>query len=217
MKIATGIFCWTSTERRTARYGFAYAGDKNYLGDVDVKPKYDMAAINKLVGSRVRLTCTVLKNRKSGHCGDKFLELVPSKPSIGDVITVAVGRFAVLEDNTSFNGVTFGVQPDDGRPVLWMDPKAFFRLHDQTVEFHAVPVGDDVEDFSPDAEMLKKALVDEKIILDSDSQGTFFQIRARTDPDAARIAMPNVTSLGDGMLAVDFGQKGVPYDTEKAR
>lgn len=133
----TGIFSWPAPERRSDRYGLILISDTNYDGDASSPFELDGAAIQALSGQTCNIKVTVLETRKSGHLGDLFRSIYPTKPEVGEVINLGIGGLFAEWVDTFF---CFGLKPADGRPDDWFDPKKLYRLHDQTVKVEIVPV-----------------------------------------------------------------------------
>lgn len=128
---ATGIFSWPGEERRSNRYGFVGLWPNDYEHTASVLPDVDLFALRLLQGRRVRMAAKVLEARESGHIGDFFRGIYPSKPDVGEVVYLGEGTLVL----GNCAGVPLvGLQPDDGREHDWIDPRALYRLHDQTVE-----------------------------------------------------------------------------------
>ena len=76
-----------------------------------------------------------------------FHGVFPSTPDVGEVIILGTGYFA--SGTVPFPGVTaqVGVQPSDKRKIQWMDIRALYRAHEQTVTltFEECPVPDSIE------------------------------------------------------------------------
>lgn len=134
MKIASGIFVWGMSERRSNRYGYIGCTHETYDNDVHTNV-YLNEDFHKLLGKRVRMTCVVKEARKSGHCGDMFLKIFPSMPEVGTEFVLGYGIFD-WEQNVDWDGDCFGLIPMDGREKFWMDPRTLYQLHDQTVEIY---------------------------------------------------------------------------------
>ncbi len=193
MHLGYGIFMWNSPERRSRRYGLVYPSDRNFDESVTCKWQFDRELAESLVGQRVRLFCHVRETRDSGHAGDAFLSLKPSTPILSEVITVGVGPFCMAEvpiDNKCGFGI--GICPSDGREKFWLDPRVLYRLHDQTVDFHAELT---TENETPDpTPFLHEANTDEAI---SNGDGTFQVVYAGEKPVSVG---PRMERLGDGLF-----------------
>ncbi len=78
----------------------------------------------------------IIETRQSQHIGDIFRGIGPSTPTAGDAITLGAGTlFTEMDDGVPRIGVT----PDDGRETDWMDPRALYRCHSQTVRLEFRP------------------------------------------------------------------------------
>ena len=129
MKIGQGVFGWDGEERRSNRYGSFNLLHSNCKVSIPTK----------LYGKRVRITCKVLKSRKSKHIGDLFLGIGPTQPEVGEVIELGVGVLHTEPCDWDERGnPTIILKPEDGRRELWIDPRKLYRLHDQTVEVFIV-------------------------------------------------------------------------------
>lgn len=138
-KFATGIFMWAASERQSRRYGFFYPAKKNYNEDVVCLVTCDKWLINKNLGKRVKITCEVIETRRSGHAGDRFLvpELYPETPVVGERIEF-IGALEITTGEAACGselGYAIGLRPLRGG-IFWNDPRKYYRLHDQTVDFY---------------------------------------------------------------------------------
>ena len=117
--LATGIFMWSSPERRSQRYGFIYMDSSNFDQTITVAPTLDMELLRALTGKRVRLSVKVVESRKSGHLGDAALNIKPRRPKDGRVFELGIGTLAIKDDPVSASDMmSFGLMPGDGRAVL---------------------------------------------------------------------------------------------------
>lgn len=190
-KIASGVFGWDSGERRSNRYGSVQIRSSPYDGNVVATVTYDRKAMEALTGKRVRLVCSVVQTRASGHVGDAFLKIKPSTPMAGDVIELGVGVLFVAD---GYDGLPeIGLMPEDGRRELWIDPRQLYRLHDQTVDLYAEETEDPC---SPPPDLSSDA--DGAI---SNGDGTM-QVKTRGMPYGAVQVQPNVERIGDGLFSV---------------
>jgi hypothetical protein len=129
-----GVFSWDAAERRSDRYGAfvldtvdydktAYSHDAGWSADPTT---FD--------GMPCTITVTVLENRESGHIGDFFRGISPTKPDVGEVIDLGTGELFTEIKNWGVGHVAVGLVPDDDRESDWFDPNKLYRLHDQTVQ-----------------------------------------------------------------------------------
>lgn len=127
--------------------------------------------------------------RRSGHAGDAFLDIKPSKPAKGEQIEVGVGRLHLGRNYLGNRSIV--LQPEDGRPELWLDPRVLYRLHDQTIDLFIEPTSD----VCTPAPALKPVAAG--VIANGD--GTF-QTKF-VDPRRAYLP-PKIESLGNGAFRV---------------
>lgn len=133
MKVGTGIFTWHASERRTDRYGYFFLHPSNYEETAYVLSDVNADALAEMECRKVRIVCRVLESRTSGHIGDLFHGIFPTKPDVGEVVDLGVGVLDLVPP-TERIGTQIGLIPDDGREHFWIDPNKLYHLHDQTVE-----------------------------------------------------------------------------------
>lgn len=194
IEIASGVFGWDAGERRSRRYGAFHLTDSPYSNRPLQRcavPWYDWSRISPLIGQRVRLQCLVTETRDSEHCGDEFLEVYPSTPTVGEVLDLGVGIFGTMESSYPDISGYFSLRPGDGRKELWIDPGVLYRLHSQTVSLMAEVTTDDFT-LAP----IYDALQDGVIAVENG-----FQVRG-LDPEEIVKSLPSMelVDLGDGLL-----------------
>lgn len=193
-KLAYGIFTWDGYERRSQRYGTFVVDGTDYNQNTILIKFVDETKLNLLDGKRVRLVAKVVENRGSGHMGDRFLNLFPSKPDVGESIEIGIGT---LFTGVGFNGnPAIGLKPSDGREDLWLDPRKLYRLHDQTVEIF---VEETEEGDLPKAELESR---EEGAIANGDGSVQVFNHKAIKEDIGVKI-IPTVKNLGDGLFVVE--------------
>jgi len=135
--IGIGRLSWGSVERRSDRYGAVILmADGDSLAPVSAYITPDGAA----VGQRGTIVAEVLEIRQSTHIGDLFRGLFPETPTVGDRIVLGTGT--LFTEAAGFDGVTaVGLHPDVPRSSDWLDPKALYRAHEQTVRLVFEPDG----------------------------------------------------------------------------
>ncbi|WIV57911.1 hypothetical protein [Amycolatopsis nalaikhensis] len=75
----------------------------------------------------------MLETRPSVHCGDLTRGLAPTTPAVGEQITLGSGTVFTEPDPDTGLPTAVGLVPDDGRDEDWLDPRALYRCHNQTV------------------------------------------------------------------------------------
>jgi hypothetical protein len=126
--VGEGRLTWAGSERRSDRYGavvLMHDGDSLIRSSGYVQPDRSLA------GRRGSLVAEVLEVRGSTHIGDLFRGLSPSIPEVGERITLGAGTAFVEKAWDDVEAI--GLRPDDGRGEDWLDPKALYRAHEQTV------------------------------------------------------------------------------------
>lgn len=144
--LGEGVLSWPRAERITDRYGVVYLGiwdgrSRHELGGVATQGSVHLE--ESVAGQRGSLVATVLEARKSGHIGDLFYGVFPTTPEAGERITLGAGTLffkGLEEDGETYHMV--GLRPDDGREYHWLDIRALYRCHEQTVRLEFVPEGE---------------------------------------------------------------------------
>jgi hypothetical protein len=126
--LGEGILTWPRGERVSDRYGLVMLMKD---GDSWTSPTGYIGLDRSIDGARGTLTAEVLETRQSTHIGDLFRGLFPVTPEVGERITLGTGT--VFFDRGDDHEDEIGLRPDDGRDSDWLDPKALYRAHEQTV------------------------------------------------------------------------------------
>lgn len=193
--VGYGIFCWGGEERRSNRYGSFTLTDSDYNNTTTVTPKVNIP--DELLGKRVRVVCKVVESRKSGHIGDLFLNIFPSQPEVSEEIELGIGFLHATVCDWSPEHLTIYLIPEDGRKMLWIDPRILYRLHDQTVKVfmeettdacHAPP------EFNTNEEGVKGAGEDEI--------GGFIQTKG-VEVDEVFVPRKTLKPMGGGMFVAE--------------
>ena len=143
--IGRGVLNWQRMERVSDRYGAVHLDDHSgeYLGVEDIPAGPIKAAFvpvtRQRVGKTGKLIATVLEARKSGHIGDLFRGISPRVPKVGQKIELGHGALFYEQNRYDPKLTEVGLCPPDGRRSDWLNPRALYDCHDQTVElrFHA--------------------------------------------------------------------------------
>jgi hypothetical protein len=126
IELGLGQLWWPRSERQTDRYGtvFLLTGS-----DADTYVSFQ----NAPVGQPGRLLAVVVETRRSGHCGDIARSLAPTTPTVGEEITLGAGTLFTETDADLDVPNAVGLAADDHRDADWLDPRALYRCHNQTV------------------------------------------------------------------------------------
>jgi hypothetical protein len=140
MILGTGRLTWNGRERRSDRYGtvFLLASGDSTTPDFTITPLVIQPELLGVVGT---LIARVIETRESTHIGDLFHGVFPITPNVGDLIILGEGAlFIEAQSEGSCKWTAVGVKPLDGRSTLWLDIRALYRTHEQTVVLEFVPV-----------------------------------------------------------------------------
>jgi hypothetical protein len=126
IELGLGQLWWPRFERQTDRYGtvFLLTGP-----DADTYVRFEGAPVGQLG----RLVAVVVETRRSGHCGDIARSLAPTTPVVGEEITLGAGTLFTETDADLGLTNAVGLVPEDHRDSDWLDPRALYRCHNQTV------------------------------------------------------------------------------------
>jgi hypothetical protein len=134
--IGEGVLTWDASERISDRYGAVFLMND---GDSMHEPSgYVLIPDDVPVGMPGWLVAEVVATRQSTHVGDVFRGLRPQTPEVGERIVLGRGRlFRQTVDRDSPHPVieAVGLAPEDvdDRDTDWLDPRALYRAHEQTV------------------------------------------------------------------------------------
>jgi hypothetical protein len=134
--IGEGVLTWDASERISDRYGAVFLMND---GDSLHEPSgYVLIPDDVPVGMPGWLVAEVVATRQSTHVGDVFRGLRPQTPEVGERIVLGRGRlFRQTVDRDSPHPVieAVGLAPEDvdDRDTDWLDPRALYRAHEQTV------------------------------------------------------------------------------------
>ena len=131
-ELGTGVLTWDGRERISDRYGTVYLVDRPQ-GSPFQETKTKIIPLQIIPCRSGVLIAEIIETRQSQHIGDIFRGLFPSTPEVGDRIILGAGEL-FFERDTNRDGNEVGIKPDDGRESDWLDPRALYRAHDQTVK-----------------------------------------------------------------------------------
>lgn len=131
--LSEGTLNWSRYERIGDRYGAIHieTGNEIYANFADAP-----------LGTVGTLIAEVVEARKSGHIGDMFHGFSPETPDVGERIVLGTGTL-FAEELDDYDITAIGVRPltetrdwngaSGGPDTFWMDPRALYRAHEQTV------------------------------------------------------------------------------------
>ena len=131
IRLGTGILTWESDERRSSRYGYVFLleEDGNTSAPIMLRERRQGA-----------LMARIIEARKSDHVGDVQIGIYPRTPSKGMLIPLGFGDLTYwIDSNLTPTRVYVGVMPRTPK-ASWMDPRALYDAHYQTVELYFVPM-----------------------------------------------------------------------------
>ncbi len=126
IELGQGQLWWPRFERQSDRYGTVFL-----LTGPDAEDYVSFE--NAPVGQPGRLVAIVVETRRSEHCGDIARSLAPVTPTVGEEITLGAGTLFTDTDADLGIPTAVGLAPDDNRDADWLDPRALYRCHNQTV------------------------------------------------------------------------------------
>jgi len=121
-ELGTGVLVWDGAERRSDRYGTVCL-----VASLSSKGKVRLVQAKE--GARGHLVAIVKETRQSRHIGDLSHGVFPKTPEVGQKITLGEGTMF-------FEGESVGLRPDDSRSTQWLDMRALYNAHDQTVTLY---------------------------------------------------------------------------------
>jgi len=138
MILGTGILTWMPGERRSDRYGYVYL---LRYGNSE-SDTWENIPIKHISVQRGKLVAKIVETRTSSHIGDLFHCVFPRTPDVGQEIVLGTGTlvFNDFEDEGG-DGTEVGLYPDDDRSTMWLDMRALYDCHEQTVELRFEPAG----------------------------------------------------------------------------
>lgn len=130
--LGTGILTWTRGERVSDRYGTVFL-----MPDGDsFTPPSGRVDLDRVEG-KGKLVAEVVETRESTHIGDFFHGLFPETPKVGERIELGEGEVFFEDSDPVDNvGTKVGIKPHDDRDHWWLDAKALYRVHEQTVNLY---------------------------------------------------------------------------------
>lgn len=163
--LGEGMLNWPRGERVGDRYGLVHVqergtegydavdGNARYMQEVPASRYASMAEAAERAGQVGMLVAEVVATRQSGHIGDFFHGFFPETPEAGEEIVLGRGELFTEVSFSEGGGdvIGVGVKPTEalgarefegmriGPDIFWMNPRALYRCHEQTVRLWFVP------------------------------------------------------------------------------
>ena len=118
--LGKGVLIWPSRERHLDRYGFIKLKESEDVDSAEVRINTEH------VGIAGCLACQIVETRTS-PMEDHFRGIIAETPKIGEIIVLGNGTLYENDDKS------IGIVPEDDREIDWLNPKALYRCHLQTV------------------------------------------------------------------------------------
>lgn len=139
IKLGSGMLTWDGQERRTSRYGTINLTKTPFAGEAQVPWELDEETVGLLSGVQGVLVARVIETRESSHVGHHSRGLYPSTPGAGDEIELGYGRIMLVPCTGDWGSPGIALLPLDRRHFDLMDPRALYRVHEQTVDLYFNP------------------------------------------------------------------------------
>ena len=131
--LGTGVLTWNRDERVSDRYGTVYLIDEGHNSNTaEPSPSLIKSVPDGIVGTHGILLARIVEARKSTHIGDLFRGVAPRERGVGVVLNLGQGEFFI--EPAIDGGLCIGLKPGDGRDADWLDIRALYDAHEQTVE-----------------------------------------------------------------------------------
>lgn len=134
--LGEGVLTWGRSERVSDRYGFVYLIGEGGNSMTENHVRIPLKGALRISGEG-RLLCEIIATRESTHIGDLFHGVFPATPEVGELILLGEGTAS--RDRTEEGDDTIGLVPEDGRAYFWLDIRALYDCHEQSVKLWFVP------------------------------------------------------------------------------
>ena len=123
VSLGSGVLNWERSERVSDRYGTV-----SLYVNTDQEESVDL----KEVSGYGELKAKIIETRDSYHIGDLFRGFQPGGAKVGDEIVLGQGNLFFVDWHV-------GLEPLKPRNRDWLNPKALYKCHFQTVELFFTP------------------------------------------------------------------------------
>lgn len=130
--LGRGVLTWHRKERVSDRYGAVYLIDEGGNSLTAAPCPSRVTIPTEIIGKKGTLKAVVLETRQSTHIGDLFRGVGLRTPNVNDVIVF--GQGTLFAEPAIDGGQCVGLKPKNSRKVDWLDIRALYDAHEQTVE-----------------------------------------------------------------------------------
>lgn len=131
ISLGKGVLTWDGAERRSDRYGTVYLIPES-MNSFTSGPVPSIVVRQARATGIGSLIAVVIETRDSTHVGDLFRAIYPRTPDVGTRIKLGEGE--LFFDKVHDGGLSVGLSPLDGRSVDWLNVRALYDAHEQSVE-----------------------------------------------------------------------------------
>ncbi len=133
--LGEGVLTWHPYERLSDRYGTMFLMTDAPPSFLHEPCGYVAVPDDAPVGLPGRLVAEITATRQSTHVGDLFRDLPAQTPEVGERIVLGQGRLfrETVDREEGIEAVGCTPEPEDDRDSDWLDPRALYRAHHQTV------------------------------------------------------------------------------------
>lgn len=133
IELGIGRLTWPASERRSDRYGKVFLIEHSDSLSAVTPPIVPLTLPPACRHTEIfEVRAVVQETRQSTHIGDLFHGVFPRTPQVGQEITLGSGRLHVDESGY------LTVVPEEVGAYPWMDMRALYDAHEQTVQLVAV-------------------------------------------------------------------------------
>ena len=122
--LGEGVLSIPSHERQSDRYG---------LVKLSSTSRQIHLTLDGVCGQHGTLVAKVIRTRDSNAIGDMFRGIPSVRPKQGELLELGTGICFTEGDDT------IGVCPMEEREIDWLEPRALWRCHNQTIRLYFVP------------------------------------------------------------------------------
>jgi hypothetical protein len=130
--LGRGVLTWDANERRSDRYGTVFLMEEGHDSWTAGPSLITEDICKEAIGLKGGLLVRVLETRESTHIGDLMRGIFPKRPKVNTQFELGQGTFFI--ERAHDGGVQVGLRPPDPSKRDWLNPRALYAAHEQTVE-----------------------------------------------------------------------------------